>query len=155
MGSSLANWLDSSPRYFKLSNTYAGVCGPVCGPRRSHLRPSCASFAGRDLPVDVVGAARGFPSIVVQTDTWTANLKEFEIRVSPIPKKIKPFNIVYVNFHCGRRIRLLESCTVEGVVPLSLSAISEPLANTIGPFCLLGQPMTRASKDQVIRRPGL
>lgn len=36
----------------------------------------------------------------------------------PFPKKIKRFNVVYVNFHCGRDYRLLESFMVEGVVPL-------------------------------------
>ena len=50
--------------------------------------------------------------------SMTTNLKVFRLLRFPDPKKIEPFNIVYVNFHCGRRDRLLESSKVEGVVPL-------------------------------------
>jgi len=58
------------------------------------------------------------PSMAVSTNDQMVNLKVFGLLRIRVPKKIKPFNIVYVNFHCGRRDRLLESCKVEGVVPL-------------------------------------
>ena len=56
--------------------------------------------------------------MAVSTTSLAINLKVFRLLRFPIPKKIKPFNIVYVNFHCGRGDRLLESFKVEGVVPL-------------------------------------
>jgi hypothetical protein len=52
------------------------------------------------------------------------NLKTLRRPREFIPKKIKPFNIAYVNFHCGRRDRLLECFMVEGVVPLNGSVIA-------------------------------
>lgn len=63
-----------------------------------------------------------------------ANLKTFGFFRSPNPKKIKPFNIVYVNFHCPSRDRLLECFMVEGAVPLFWSVTSEPWAEWVIPF---------------------
>ena len=66
----------------------------------------------------MVDAVNKHPMMAALAMSIAANLKIFRLLRLPVPKKIKPFNIVYVNFHCGRGDRLLESLKVEGVVPL-------------------------------------
>jgi hypothetical protein len=59
----------------------------------------------------------GRPTLVSSLALVMDNLKEFGHSRLLHPKKIEPFNIAYVNFHCRGRDRLLECFMVEGAVP--------------------------------------
>lgn len=92
----------------------------------------------------------GKPSLAEPIDSGAGhfqkhNLKTLKRSRESLSKKIEPFNIVYVNFHCGRRHRLLECLTVEGVVPLYGSVTNRLLVEE--DFSLLPAATGRSRSD--------
>ena len=57
------------------------------------------------------------PTLVAAAIGTRRNLKDSSLLDFSFSKKIAPFNIAYVNFHCRGRDRLLECFMVEGAVP--------------------------------------